>query len=88
MSDAWVIGWTIGAAVVLLVVLLLGILIASARRIARQAAQIRRSLEDVEANTECLWRIADVNVSVRSVAARLAEAHRRPISGKAREDRW
>lgn len=88
MSDAWVIGWTIGAAVVLLVVLLLGILIASARRIARQAAQIRRSLQEVEANTESLWRIEDVNVSLRSVGARLADAHRRPISGKAREDRW
>lgn len=88
MSDAWVIGWTIGAVVVLLVVLLLGILIASARRIARQAAQIRRSLEDVEANTEPLWRIANVNVSLRSAAARLAEAHRRPPSDKTQEDRW
>lgn len=88
MSDAWVIGWTIGTVVVLLVVLLLGILIASARRIANQAAQIRRSLEDVEANTESLWRIADVNVSLRSAGARLAEAHRRPVSERAREDRW
>lgn len=88
MSDGWVIGWTIAGVVVLLVVLLLGILITSARRIAQQAAQIRRSLEDVEANTEPLWRIANLNVSLRSVGARPADEHRRPPPEKTREDRW
>lgn len=88
MTDAWVVGWTIGAAVVLLVVVLLWILIVAARRIARQAAQIRRSLETLKDHTEPLWKVANVNVALRSIATQLAEARQRPPTQAAQEDRW
>lgn len=88
MSDAWVIGWAIGAVVVVLVVALLLALIVSARRIGDQAAQIRRSLETLKDNTEPLWRVANVNVALRSIAGRLAAARHRPPSEAAQEDRW
>ncbi|MDP8958860.1 MAG: hypothetical protein M3N51_06595 [Actinomycetota bacterium] len=74
MSTGWLIGYVAGAAAVVVVVILLSILILSARKIARQAADIRRALEMAHGNTLGLWEVEATNQTVESITAHAAQA--------------
>ncbi len=70
----WAIGLSVGGVVVLAVALLLLAIIALARRIARQAADITAALDGARSNTEPLFDIANVNLSLERITRGLKAA--------------
>ena len=67
----WVIGWILAGAVVVIAATLLLIIIALGRRIVRQAEEIVRALDGARENTNGLWDVTKINLSLDQITRRL-----------------
>lgn len=74
LSTWWYVGWVVGAAVVLIAAVLLLTIIFLGRRIVRQADDITAALDGARANTDPLWAVKSVNLSLDRVNRGLAAA--------------
>jgi len=74
LSGGWYVGWAVGLVVVLVAATLLLVIIAVGRRIAEQAAEITRSLETTQANTDPLWEVRATNHEIDRITRGLAGA--------------
>ena len=68
----WLIGWIAGALVVVVAAALLLTIIALGRRIVRQAEDIVRALDGARENTNALWDVTSVNLTLDQITRRLA----------------
>ena len=68
----WVIGWVLGAAVVVVAALLLLAIIALGRRIVRQAEEIVTALDGARENTNALFDVTRINLSLDRITRHLA----------------
>lgn len=76
----WWVGISIGSAVVLVVVILVALILMYAARIADQASDGIGRMDMARANTDPVWRIQDINVSVTGIW-RSAERARQLLEG-------
>lgn len=59
MTNGWAIGYVIGAAVVAVVALVVLVIIGLARRIAGEAEEATRLIQETRDHTEALWRLGE-----------------------------
>lgn len=78
LSDWWIFGWIAGGAVVAIAAFLLLAIIGLGRRIARQADEVAEALDGTRRNTDALWELKQVNLSLSRVVRGLVAVRERP----------
>jgi Tfp pilus assembly protein FimT len=76
LSTWWYVGWAIAAAVVVIAAAVLLTIILVGRRIARQADKITAALDGARANTDPLWEVKRINISLDRINRGLVAARR------------
>lgn len=68
LKNRWVLGWVAGAAVLGVAGGLLVTITCLARKVAKQAAEIREAVDGSVANTDALWELEKTSAAVAGLA--------------------
>lgn len=76
LATWWYVGWAIAAVIVLIAATVLLTIILLGRRVAHQADEITAALDGARANTDPLWDVKRINISIDRTNRGLAAARR------------